>query len=1802
MPFPDSNQQHPAPKIGGAQKPLHYGRSAAHKPTALWELDEAQTDSTTGGRRGKNPLHYGRAAGHKPTSLREVGGTQTHCTTGGRRGTNPLHYGRSVGHKPTALREVGGSQTHCTMGGRRGPYPLHYGRSVGPIPTARREVGGAKTHCTMGGRWSPNPLHYGRSVGHKPTALREVGGAHTHCTTGGRRGTNPLHYRRSAAHKPTAQQEVGGAQTHCTTGGRWVTNPLHYGRLAGHKPTALREVGGTKTHCTTGGRRGTNPLHYGRSVGHKPTALREVGGAHTHCTTGGRRGKNPLHYGRSAGHKPTALREVGGSQTHCTTGGRWVTNPLHYRRSAAHKPTAQQEVGGAQIDFITGGRWHTNPLHNWRSVGHKHTALREGGGAQIDFITGGRRHTNPLHNWRSVGHKPTAQQEVGGAQTHCTTGGRWVTNPLHYGRLAGHKPTALREVGGAQTHSTTGGGRRGTNPLHYGRSVGHKPTAQQEVGGAQTHCTTGGRWVTNPLHYGRLAGHKPTALREVGGAQTHCTTGGRWVTNPLHYGRSAGPIPTALREVGGAQTHCTTGGRRRTNPMNYRRSVGHKHTALREVGGHKPIALWEVGGAQTTALREVGGAQTDCSTGGRRGTNPLHYGRSVGPKPTSLREVGGAQTDFITGGRRHTNPLHNRRSVGHKPTAVREVGGAQTHCTTGGRWGTNPLHYGRSAGHKPTALREVVGAQTDCSTGGRRGTNPLHYGRSVGPKPTSLREVGGAQTDFITGGRRGTNRLHYGRSAGHKPTSLREVICTQTHCTTGGRVKKLRIDYTNNCALRQPDVGPEISTDPDIVGDCKQDLRFDTLFFTPSGIVFVSEIEPQTLYTNSKESGHDQALKMAARIAIRRGKFLAERLRSTFLARCDTAVMRELSTLALVRLGDAKYVPVDSTIHVHFHIISVTCLFTAIFYTSPPPTHPTTLHQQEEFVIRLDALCFHILRTDLRLMPAAVTLNRTFYFSRPIYVNSACYNLLKFRRYIGAAVAERLDFSSPTKASGELGWIAGRVTPAFSHMAIWLDDAASRRVFSDVSRFPRPVIPALLHTHLAIILSATFLLFEPACGKQEATLTTGPSSWNNVGDPPPSVQLDPELRKALLRALTQLEHEAHHQNSGKQFISNSTDDQIDEVQENLKRDLKQLIGNFQVTYENDHKADMDEGVEDQITSYIEDKYREDISQKYQEEYSDSKNPDQDNFQQVTDYIISRDEKQLEVSTTSDEPSELENLSSFDKPTQAALFYHDPEPEDQKKTTELPQEIKNNHHPNDVIASPAEIQNTRDVLPLQKSASSDIPVTPTTPAAVTKSGASDGEVSIFQAPLVAAFTLQQDEIGLPTSVIPLLPPQPTAPTSPGHNQQQVLLLREQELLHRTRLLEQQLAQVQQQRLQQQRLQQQRLQQQLFLEQQSRQAFVAPQQQFIPFTGSSRRPQRQETDTRIVDFQPSIEFPLNHNNQQTPAASSLVNHQVLQPQHGGSFSFQQSPGFVVVSPSQQENGLVPPPLPLQQPPSFSQRQVTPSAANQLQNLLYRAGVQDTPQQDLGIVSKVLSLNHLRRQSDTQSSPSESRVQNPDAEFGISAVLHRTKDKVAAMTFTHCACLVHHQYMCHYCHMRLKAVHDQSSVEYRERLLCSSHATLYPISSIWSNIRGNSGAPHTERGEKMTDAKFLDSPRDATASQDRATSLMSLATKRLTGEDEMFAVYKGVGMPLLPQTMLLPGASHWLGCALHPAVLDGRKWRGPALTQRRKQYLVLPGELVHSHCSSHSIPSKESYLNMCACQLPTLANVVATSLLCP
>ncbi|KAJ8895048.1 hypothetical protein PR048_000373 [Dryococelus australis] len=106
---------------------------------------------------------------------------------------------------------------------------------------------------------------------------------------------------------------------------------------------------------------------------------------------------------------------------------------------------------------------------------------------------------------------------------------------------------------------------------------------------------------------------------------------------------------------------------------------------------------------------------------------------------------------------------------------------------------------------------------------------------------------------------------------------------------------------------------------------------------------------------------------------------------------------------------------------------------------------------------------------------------------------------------------------------GKLGSIPGGVAPIFSYVRIVPDDAAGRQVFSRISCFPSPFIPALFHTHLASTSSFSSQGFNPALGSvpladNRAVVDNCHSSSTscpkeNAGDQQPASPLEQTPRK-----------------------------------------------------------------------------------------------------------------------------------------------------------------------------------------------------------------------------------------------------------------------------------------------------------------------------------------------------------------------------------------------------------------------------------------------------------------------------------------------------------------------------------------------------------------------------------------------------------------------------------------------------------------------------------------------------------------
>ncbi|KAI4501828.1 hypothetical protein M0802_003163 [Mischocyttarus mexicanus] len=286
-----------------------------------------------------------------------------------------------------------------------------------------------------------------------------------------------------------------------------------------------------------------------------------------------------------------------------------------------------------------------------------------------------------------------------------------------------------------------------------------------------------------------------------------------------------------------------------------------------------------------------------------------------------------------------------------------------------------------------------------------------------------------------------------------------------------------------------------------------------------------------------------------------------------------------------------------------------------------------------------------------------------------------------------------------------------------------------------------------------------------------------------------------------------------------------------------------------------------------------------------------------------------------------------------------------------------------------------------------------------------------EVKIFQAPLVAAFTVQQDESGAPKSVVPIF-----KPTGDG----QALTLQEQ-LEFKQRLLEKQLEELQQQQLQQTQflIRQRHLYEQQIRQKQQQQYYIQEHARFkqieeqnkLKLLEEQRLKQFEEQrlkqfeeqrlkqfdDPRIFRFQQQS-IPLQQQQQQqvvplqqqkyrffeqatnllnipTPAESNVR----LQPSVSqeafnsvGNFGFNEKqpslPGrntFTFGVPQRNPINFVYNPYTQNQ---YRQTRPQQTPAKQIQHLLYQSGIAGElgnaegsgGQEDLNIVSKVLALN--------------------------------------------------------------------------------------------------------------------------------------------------------------------------------------------------------------------------------------------------
>ncbi|EZA48077.1 hypothetical protein X777_14186 [Ooceraea biroi] len=287
-----------------------------------------------------------------------------------------------------------------------------------------------------------------------------------------------------------------------------------------------------------------------------------------------------------------------------------------------------------------------------------------------------------------------------------------------------------------------------------------------------------------------------------------------------------------------------------------------------------------------------------------------------------------------------------------------------------------------------------------------------------------------------------------------------------------------------------------------------------------------------------------------------------------------------------------------------------------------------------------------------------------------------------------------------------------------------------------------------------------------------------------------------------------------------------------------------------------------------------------------------------------------------------------------------------------------------------------------------------------PSNVNKDKSPAEEVKIFQAPLVAAFTVQQDELGVPKSAVPIYRQSGDGQALTLQEQQsgdgQALTLQEQ-LDFKQRLLEKQLAELQQQQFQQtqflvrqRQLYEQQLrqkQQQYYIQEQARikqleEQYKIKQLEDQRLKELEEQRLKQLEEQRLYRLHQHNRFPL-----QKPPIFEQTNVLALQPSletavhlqpslqetfsaignFGLNLDNKQSPpsrnAFAFNAPSKTPSTFV-------YNPYVQFRQIPPrpqTPANQIQRLLYQSGVvgefgnvQGPGGEDLNIVSKVLALN--------------------------------------------------------------------------------------------------------------------------------------------------------------------------------------------------------------------------------------------------
>ncbi|CAD6215795.1 GSCOCG00000608001-RA-CDS, partial [Cotesia congregata] len=413
------------------------------------------------------------------------------------------------------------------------------------------------------------------------------------------------------------------------------------------------------------------------------------------------------------------------------------------------------------------------------------------------------------------------------------------------------------------------------------------------------------------------------------------------------------------------------------------------------------------------------------------------------------------------------------------------------------------------------------------------------------------------------------------------------------------------------------------------------------------------------------------------------------------------------------------------------------------------------------------------------------------------------------------------------------------------------------------------------------------------------------------------LKLDKNLRRALLRALEDLEAESAEDRSdpptAEQLVlkiqeQESEEEKTNKDEENKKQEDEELdnknrekiLERFKgasVTYEH-FASDSEDISEDKLqnSTFIEtDKYQADAQS------SEVKAEKSQELNQKLDVLLG-DQAVVEKSP---EPLQVEQVE-----TRSVKSIGHSSNRIQNSFKPIAKDINHHNHDNDnkeilAISSSNGIASAsaNSLVPPSPTVSSpttrpaknaSAPVLPTVPADTKGKNEEKSEVKIFQAPLVAAFTVQQDELGVPKSVVPIYKPD---------GKGQALTLQEQ-LEFKQQLLEKQLAELQAQQIQQTQFlirqqqlyqeQQRQKQRQYYLAEQARQKLLEEQKNNqLKLQQQSNLQQQQQLSLQQQQQSLSLQ-----QQQQQQQQQSLTLQQHQQQQHQSSnVQFQASLGFQV-----------------------------------------------------------------------------------------------------------------------------------------------------------------------------------------------------------------------------------------------------------------------------------------------------------------